>query len=120
MICAAAEDVKARDIAVLDVRDQIPLADFFVICTGTSATHIQSVAEGVRERMREQEGLRARPEGDANSFWVILDYGDVILHVFDAPTREFYDLERLWADAKVIPWPLDTVDQTVDQQEEAQ
>jgi len=100
LICEAADEMKARGIVVLDVRGLTTLADFFVMCSGTSTTHIQSIAEGVRERLRERAGLRAKPEGDAASCWIILDYGDVILHIFDEETREFYDLERLWADAK--------------------
>ena len=105
LVCTAADEMKAHDIVVLDVRGQTIVADFFVMCSGTSVTHIQSIAEGVQERLRERAKLRAKPEGDAHSYWVILDYSDVILHIFDAATREFYDLERLWSDAKVTPWP---------------
>ena len=104
MICQSAAELKARDITVLDVRGQTIVADFFVMCTGTSITHIQSIAEGVRDRLREGARLRAKPEGDAGSYWVIMDYSDVILHIFDEETREFYDLERLWADAKITQY----------------
>jgi ribosome-associated protein len=107
MVAEAADEQKARDIVVLDVRGQTIVADFFVMCSGTSNTHIQAISEGVQDRLRESSRLRARREGDANSFWMILDYGDVILHVFDEGTREFYDLERLWADAKISKWPAD-------------
>jgi ribosome-associated protein len=100
MICEAADEIKAQDIVVLDVRELTTLADYFVMCSGTSTTHIQSIAQGVREKLRERAGLRAKPEGDSASLWIIMDYGDVILHIFDQETREFYDLERLWADAK--------------------
>jgi ribosome-associated protein len=101
MICEAADEIKAQEIVVLDVRGLTTLADYFVMCSGTSTTHIQSIAQGVRDRLRERAGLRAKPEGDSASLWIIMDYGDVILHIFDQETREFYDLERLWADAKV-------------------
>lgn len=104
LIAEAADGQKAQNIVVLDVRGQTIVADFFVMCTGTSNTHIHSIADGVQEHLRER-GLRAKPEGEAESFWVILDYGDVILHIFDEGTREFYDLEKLWADAKVTQWP---------------
>ncbi len=104
LICQSATELKARDITVLDVRGQTIVADFFVMCTGTSITHIQSIAEGVRDRLREGARLRAKPEGDAGSYWVIMDYSDVILHIFDEETREFYDLERLWADAKITQY----------------
>ena len=101
LICEAADEMKARDITILDVRGQTIVSDFFVMATGTSITHIQSIAEGVRDRLRERSHLRAKPEGDAGSYWMLLDYSDVILHIFDEETREFYDLERLWADAKI-------------------
>jgi len=106
-VCAVLEDQKAQDVVVLDVREQTTVADYFVICNGTSAPHIRSIAEGVQDNLREQAKWRARAEGDANSFWVILDYGDVILHVFDAPMRQFYDLERLWADAPTVESELE-------------
>ncbi len=83
----------------LDVRKQTIIADYFVICTGTSSTHIRSIAGNVQDRMREG-GFRSKPEGDGDSMWVVMDYGDAILHVLSEETREFYDLERLWADAK--------------------
>ncbi|HEY0075299.1 MAG TPA: ribosome silencing factor [Abditibacteriaceae bacterium] len=101
LICEAADEIKAQEIVVLDVRGLTTLADYFVMCSGTSTTHIQSIAQGVRDRLRERAGERAKPEGDSASLWIIMDYGDVILHIFDQETREFYDLERLWADAKV-------------------
>jgi ribosome-associated protein len=104
LICAAAEDIKARDIVMLDVRGQTIVADFFVVCSGTSITHIKSIAEGVQDRLREGAKIRARSEGDAQSYWLILDYSDVILHIFSDETREFYDLERLWSDAIVTRW----------------
>ncbi|MBV9864036.1 MAG: ribosome silencing factor [Abitibacteriaceae bacterium] len=104
MICTAADEYKARNIVVLDMRGQTIVADFFIICSGTSTTHIQSIADGIQDRLRERARLRAKSEGDSRSFWIILDYSDVIVHIFDEETREFYDLERLWADAKVIPW----------------
>jgi len=104
MLCAAADEQKALEITVLDMRKQSTLADYFVLCTGTSATHIRSIAEGVQDKLRERARVRTRPEGEAGSFWVILDYGDVILHVFDEEKRDFYDLERLWADAPSTKW----------------
>lgn len=104
LICAAADEYKAREITVLDVRAQTIVADYFIICSGTSTTHIKSIAEGVQDHLRERAQLRARSEGDAQSFWIILDYSDVILHVFDEETREFYDLESLWGEAQTINW----------------
>jgi ribosome-associated protein len=114
LLCTAVDEMKARDIVVLDVRGQTIIADFFVICSGTSVTHIQSIVEGVQDRLRERGRLRAKPQGDAHSYWMILDYSDVILHVFDEETREFYDLERLWGDAKVISCPTDAPSASAD------
>jgi len=104
VICGGVDELKALDIIVLDVRKQTILADYFVICSGTSSTHIRSIAAQVQDRMRES-GFRAKPEGEGDSLWVVMDYGDAILHVLSEETREFYDLERLWADAKMTQWP---------------
>ena len=104
LICQSADEIKALDITILDVRDQTILTDYFIIATGTSNTHIQSIARNVLDVLRDN-GIRARSEGNADSFWVVLDYGDAILHVQSEETREFYDLERLWADAKISAWP---------------
>jgi ribosome-associated protein len=105
LVCEAADETKAHDITVMDVRGQTIIADYFVICTGTSVTHIQSIADRVQEKLdavvHTRGTPRAKPQGDAQSYWLILDYSDVILHIFSSETREFYDLERLWSDAKI-------------------
>ncbi|BCM90881.1 ribosomal silencing factor RsfS [Abditibacteriota bacterium] len=108
LICQSADEIKALDITILDVRDQTILTDYFIIATGTSNTHIQSIARNVLDVLRDN-GIRARSDGNADSFWVVLDYGDVMLHVQSEETREFYDLERLWADAKISAWPSEVV-----------
>lgn len=113
-ICRASDELKALDIAVLDVRKQTIIADFFIICSGTSSTHIRSIAGNVQDRMREI-GQRAKPEGEGDSQWVVMDYGDAILHVLSEETREFYDLERLWADAKISLWPESVAPQPMQQ-----
>jgi ribosome-associated protein len=104
MVCEAAAETKAQDITVLDVRGQTIVTDFFVLCTGTSTTHIQAIAQNVLGHLRMDARRRAKPEGDSESLWIVLDYSDVILHVFDAETRDFYDLERLWGDAKIAKY----------------
>jgi len=104
LICQGADEIKALDITVLDVRAQTILTDYFIIVTGTSNTHIQSIARNVLDKLRDN-GIRARSEGNADSFWVVLDYGDAILHVQSEETREFYDLERLWAEGQISAWP---------------
>ena len=101
MLVASIEETKAHDITILDVRGQTIVTDFFVLCTGTSTTHIQAIAQNVVGQLRVDARRRAKPEGDSESLWIVLDYSDVILHVFDEATRDFYDIERLWGDAKV-------------------
>ena len=105
LVCEAAEQQKAHDIVVLDVRGQTIVADFFVVCAGTSTTHINAIVEGIQDHLRETLRKRAKSEGTAASFWMLLDYNDVIVHVFDEGTREFYDLERLWGEAAITRWP---------------
>jgi ribosome-associated protein len=93
------------DIVLLDVEGLFVLSDVFVIATGTSRPHVQSLADHVEEKMQEELGLKPlRSEGKAEAEWVLLDFGDVIVHLFQAPFREFYGLERLWADADRVAW----------------
>ncbi|MFM7141012.1 MAG: ribosome silencing factor [Alphaproteobacteria bacterium] len=96
---AAALDKKATDVVLLDVRGLTSIVDWFVIASGRSDTQVRAIAESVEEACR---GLGRRPlwvEGLRHGQWVLLDYGDVVVHVFYGPVREFYDLERLWAKA---------------------
>lgn len=96
---------KGMDIVLLDVEGLFVLSDVFVIATGTSNTHVQSLSDYVEERMREELGSKAlRSEGRSEAEWILLDFGDVIVHLFQAAAREFYGLERLWADAEKIEW----------------
>ncbi len=110
LICQSADEIKALDITILDVRAQTILTDYFIIATGTSNTHIQSIARNILDVLRDN-GIRARSDGNADSFWVVLDYGDVMMHVQSEETREFYDLERLWAEAQISAWPAEVVPQ---------
>lgn len=92
-------DRRAVDPAVLDMRDLTLITDYFIICHGTSNVHIRALADGVAEGF-EQRGLRpAGTEGYRGARWILLDYGDLVVHIFAAEEREFYDLERLWSDA---------------------
>lgn len=105
-IIAFADDMKAETIETLDVRERTSIADFFIVCSGTSDRHVSSIAERVAERMKELKERPLRVEGD-RSGWVLQDYGDVILHVMREEQRQFYDLETLWKtmppDPTVIP-----------------
>ena len=99
----AAEN-KARDVVVLDMRGITPLYDFFVLCTGNSRRQIHTISEAVDARLNAEGDRRLAIEGYEASKWVVQDYGDVMVHVFDAPTREYYALEDLWADAPHVEW----------------
>lgn len=104
-LCArVARDNKAKDILVLDMRDITPLYDFFVIVSGTSRRQIHTLAEEIDSAMHAAGDTRIGIEGYQASKWVIQDYADILVHVFDPDTREFYQLEELWADAKKVDW----------------
>ncbi len=93
-------DKKAHDITVMDMRQVSGVADYFVICTGDSDLQIKAVADAIRERIREQCDERPwHTEGTNHRQWVLLDYVDVVAHIFTQDKRQFYDLERLWGDA---------------------
>ncbi|MBU6282929.1 ribosome silencing factor [bacterium] len=101
--CAeAALDKKATDVVMLDVRGLTSLADWFVLASGRSDTQVRAIAESVEEACRGRERRPLCVEGLRHGQWVLLDYGDVVVHVFYGPVREFYDLERLWAKAPRI------------------
>lgn len=96
---------KGADIVLLDVEDLFFLSDVFVIATGTSRPHVQALAEHVEERLEEALGKQPlRIEGKSEGEWVLIDYGDIIVHLFQAGPREFYSLERLWGDSERITW----------------
>ncbi len=97
-----ASDKKATDIVLLDIRGVSVIADYFVICTAANARQIRAVASAVDEKLSEH-GLSAfHREGIAETGWVLLDYGDVIVHVFGPNERNYYRLERLWSNAKTV------------------
>lgn len=96
-------DRKASDIVLLRVTQQTTLADYYVICTGTSNTQLRAIADAVDESMSKQYGLEPkRIEGYRSASWILLDYGSVIVHAFKNDTRQFYDLERLWSDSEKL------------------
>ena len=99
----AALDKKAIDLTVLDVQGVSSVTDYFLVCSGRSAPHVKTIADAIREELKE-DGIRPlHAEGQADSGWVLLDYGDVLMHVFLADTRAYYALERLWGDAPSVP-----------------
>ena len=99
----ALDDKKAKDVKVLKTAEQTVLADYFVICNGTSSTHIKALVDEVDRRVSEAGETLIRREGLRSDIWVLMDFGCVIVHVFTDEARKFYDLERLWSDAEEIP-----------------
>jgi ribosome-associated protein len=109
-ICAAlraASDKKALDMVVLDLREIASFTDFFIIASGTNVRQVQAIADEVVEQLKKQGQRAARVEGYKTAEWVLVDYGDFIVHVFEDKARQFYDLERLWRDAKRVSMPAD-------------
>ena len=102
IIAEAAAAKKALDITVLDIRDVSILADYFVICSGSSSTQVKSIADEIKKRMREIGYVLDHVEGYKEEKWILLDYLDVVVHVFHTREREFYNLEKLWGDARVL------------------
>jgi len=100
-----ASDRKARDIVGLDLRDVASSTDYFLICTGNNPRHVQSIADSVEEDLRKSGRRPLHTEGYSAAEWILLDYGDFIVHVFNPTSRKFYDLERLWRDARRIELP---------------
>ncbi|MHA7963869.1 ribosome silencing factor [Paenibacillus sp. CAU 1782] len=98
----AAEDKKAINVVALNLKEISLVADYFVICSGNSDVQVQSIATEVRKQA-EKSGVRVRGmEGMDSARWVLIDLGDVIVHVFHREERDYYNIERLWSDAKVV------------------
>ncbi|QNU65866.1 ribosome silencing factor [Ruminiclostridium herbifermentans] len=100
-IMLAMQDKKAKDINIIDIHSITIIADYFVICSGTSTTHIKAIADEIEEKLTEMGVEPYHKEGYDTARWVLLDYGDVVVHVFYHEDREFYNLERLWSDGEM-------------------
>jgi ribosome-associated protein len=103
----AAESKKASDIRVLDLREVTTFADFFVICSGSNPKQIQAIVEEIGQELAQRGEYPVSVEGFENADWILADYGDYVIHVFSPKARDFYELERLWRHAKVVPVPED-------------
>ncbi len=101
----AAESKKAKDIKVLDLREVTSFADFFVVCSGTNPKQIQAITEEIGQQLAQRDEYPVSVEGFKNAEWVLADYGDYLIHVFSEKARTYYDLDRLWRHAKVVPIP---------------
>jgi ribosome-associated protein len=100
----AAAEKQGERIAVLDVRELIVITDYFVIAGGGSERQVRSIIEEVEKALRDQGVKPVRREGIEDNRWVLLDYVDIVVHVFAPEERDYYDLERLWRDAPVLEW----------------
>jgi ribosome-associated protein len=100
----AAESKQARDIVVLDVREVTSFADYFIICTGANTRQIQAIADEIESQLKKDGETPNSVEGYGNAEWVLVDYGDYLIHIFSDKARTYYDLERLWRDGKVVKW----------------
>jgi ribosome-associated protein len=98
----AASDKKASDVLLLDVREITTIADYFVICSGNNSRQIQAIADSVDDELRKQGARLINREGVADTGWLLLDFGDIIVHIFGPKEREYYRIERLWSDAKTV------------------
>ena len=102
MAVKALDSKKALDIKVIKIQDISAIADYFVIATGTSSTHVKALADEVEAQLDEAGISVSHVEGYRSNSWILLDYVDVVVHVFTDEAREYYDLERLWQDGEII------------------
>ena len=105
MAVRAAQSKKASDIRVLDLREVTSFTDFFIICSGSNSRQIQAISDEVRLQLKESGEAPLNLEGYENAEWILADYGDFVVHVFSERARAYYDLERLWRQAKTVEIP---------------
>ena len=98
----ALDEKKGEDIKVIDITGISVMADYFIIANGNSITQVQALVDNVEEKMNQSGFIMKRKEGNRSSTWVLLDFGDIVVHVFDNEDRLFYDLERIWSDGKTV------------------
>lgn len=102
LACKALDDKKGQDIKVIDIHEVSVLADYFIIASGSNQNQVQAMVDNVDEQLGRAGFIAKQIEGTKNSSWILMDYGDVIIHVFDEENRLFYDLERIWRDGKIL------------------
>lgn len=100
--CRALEDKKGKDIKIIDIHEVSVIADYFVIASGSNPNQVQALMDNVEEQLGRAGFEPKQIEGSKNSTWVLMDYGDMIVHIFDEENRIFYDLERIWRDGKTL------------------
>lgn len=103
----AADDRKALNLTVLDLRELTEFTDAFIITSGSNMRQVQAIADGIAEDLKLIDARPSRIEGYNTAEWILMDYGDFVVHIFEDKARQFYDLERLWRDARRIPLPAE-------------
>ena len=103
-ICKAASEKKASDIVTMDMQGLMSSTDYFVVCSANTSTQVRAIADNMEEKLEEAGVPVWHKEGYHEGEWVLLDYGDVVAHVFRQDSREYYALERLWSDAAIVPY----------------
>jgi ribosome-associated protein len=96
------EEKKGEDILLLDIQNQVNFTDYFIVCSGTSDRMLNALADAVAERAREEFKIKAKIEGLPQHGWLVVDLGDVVVHLFSPDQRKYYKLEKLWQEAKVL------------------
>lgn len=98
----ALEDKKAEDIQIIDISEISVMSDYFVIANGTNINQVHAMSDAVCEEMAKEKLIIHSTEGYQSGNWILLDFGDIIVHLFDKESRYFYDLERIWKDGKIV------------------
>ena len=117
-LAKAALEKKARDVVILDLRELIDYSDVIVICTGNNRRQVQAIADEVRRVAKAAAVTAIGVEGLEGARWVLVDYGSVVVHIFDEPVRPFYNLEGMWADAPRLPTPDAPAEVAAEQEED--
>lgn len=100
-ICKAADDKKAENIIIMDMRGLMFSTDYFVICSAATATQVRAISDNIEDELAKEEINFSHREGYHEGEWILLDYGDVVVHIFKNENRDYYALEKLWGDAKI-------------------
>ncbi len=106
-VANAAADMKGEDIVLMEVAELVGYADYFILASGRSTRHAQSIAENVQREVMNAGSAILGVEGDREGNWILIDAGDVVAHVFYHPVRLFYEIEKIWSDARIEPWPAE-------------
>lgn len=102
VVIDALEDKKAENIQIIDISEVSPIADYFIIANGTNKSQIQAMADGVADKLAKEKIFVKQTEGYTGANWILQDFRDIVVHIFDKESRGFYDLERIWRDGKIV------------------